>query len=539
VKAAIESSRVLGEAALREEIVPGVFDLTDAAIHNHSLVTGTGPMDITTAEGQWAYAVRFPSRPEVFDQVGRELLCVLVDAEVIRGRVGIGCVSHDDSSYVSVEVYRTPEDGDEPFRLLIDDPAGHGCGGLVVRNTAEGGSDSRVIIRSIRTFTTGTTGVPHLVEVEPPAIPQVGCRRELQDPRLTGGLRPIGNGNVQHFHLLLTHTSRTWDWTKCSREFLTQRAADPARLQNLPPFEDLPPCQSNLYSGGLSILEVSVRHGSTEVVARRCIDSRFKVQHASIVGRGLVLCFENFLAVLPSVHEPVEDIDLRPGSPWRIDDPWFSGLHTVFPVNDEVCLVSSSGADAALWVDLAGRKVIRRWRLPAEIYGRNYDLTPAMSTVDHYIHNDLQLGHLNCAYPDGQGGCYVSTLFQGDVAHVDQSGRYTLLARGQVGCHGVRLAGNGRDVDFADSCGGRLMRVDPGGEAIELWDVGSRWLHDVVQVGAQLYLCCLGDKNEIALVDLGERKEIGRFALDCRGANVQFATMTKEPIRWLNPQGSD
>jgi hypothetical protein len=526
VKAAIES-RVLGEAPLGEELVPGVFALTDAATQNQSLVTGTDPLDITTSGEQWAYAIRFPSRPEVFDQVGKELLCVVVDAKVIRGRVGIGCVSHDDSTYVSVEVYRTPEDGDAPFRLLIDDPEDAGCGWLVVRNTAEGGSDSRIIIRSIRTFGTGTTRVPQLVELEPPAIPQVGPRRETQDPRRAHGLRSIPK--IQRFHLFLTHTSRTWDWTKCSREFLTQRAADPARLQNLAPFEELPPCQSILYSGGLSILEVVVRDGRAELVARRCIDSRFKIQHATVVGHRLVLCFENFLAVLPTVHEPVEDVDLRPGSPYRIDDPWFGGLHTVFPVNDDVCLVSSSSSDGAMWVDLASRKVVRRWRLPAEIYGRNYDLTPSMSVVDHYIHNDIQLGHLNCAYPDGRDGCYVSTLFQGDIGHVDQSGRYTLLVRGQVGCHGVRLARNGRDVYFADSCGGRLMRVEPGGGAVELWNAGSRWLHDVEQADAELYLCCLGDTNEIALVDLGEGKEIGRFAMDCRGVNVQFVTTTNIP----------
>ena len=54
-------------------------------------------------------------------------------------------------------------------------------------------------------------------------------------------------------------------------------------------------------------------------------------------------------------------------------------------------LVSSSGSDAALWVDLRTRKVIRRWRLPSDIYGVNYELTPAMPVSRHYIHNDIQL----------------------------------------------------------------------------------------------------------------------------------------------------
>jgi hypothetical protein len=182
--------------------------------------------------------------------------------------------------------------------------------------------------------------------------------------------------------------------------------------------------------------------------------------------------------------------------------------------------------------------VIRRWRLPENIYGFNYDLTPSMSVVDHFIHNDIQLGHLNCAYPDGRGGCYVSTLFQGDIGHVDQNGRYSLLARGQVGCHGVRVGQNGRDIYFADSCGGRLMQVEPGGGVRELWNTDSRWLHDVEQVEADLYLFCLGDKNEIALVDLSTGQEMDRLGLDCRGVNVQFAAVLRNTVPASVPAGS-
>jgi hypothetical protein len=36
----------------------------------------------------------------------------------------------------------------------------------------------------------------------------------------------------------------------------------------------------------------------------------------------------------------------------------------------------------------------------------------------------------------------------------------------------------------------------------EQWSVNSRWLHDVQQVDPDLYLFCLGDRNEIALVDV-------------------------------------
>jgi hypothetical protein len=499
---------------------PGAFELPDAVIHNQSIVTGFAPMDITARGVQWAFVVSFPLRPEAFRSAGGKLLRVTVEAEVKSGRIGIGCVTHDYSAYLTTETDRGPEHGNSVLEIVVERQDGDGCAWLVVRNTAEGGAPSRVLIRSIRTFKTDVTRIPDLVDVQPLNIPMIPSRSE-------GPRGPESGETGRHFQLLLTHTSRSWDWTRCSREFLAQRAADPARLRKLPRFEDLPPVENHLYSGGLTVLDLAVDGDVAHVTARRCIDSRYKIQHANMVGSRLVLCFENFLAVLPGVRQPAEEVDLRPGSPWRIDDPWFSGLHTVFPVTDDICLVSSSGADAVLWVDLGSRRVIRRWRLPSEIYGFNYDLTPSMSVADHFIHNDIQLGHLNCAYPDDQGGCYVSTLFQGDIGHVDENGRYSLLARGQVGCHGIRVGRNGRDIYFADSCGGRLMRAEPGGGVTELWNADSRWLHDVEQVEADLYLFCLGDKNEIALVDLSTGQEINRLGLDCRGVNVQFVAIAR------------
>ena len=74
------------------------------------------------------------------------------------------------------------------------------------------------------------------------------------------------------------------------------------------------------------------------------------------------------------------------------------------------------------------------------------------------------------------------------------------------------------------------MGVEPGGGACPLWDSGSRWLHDVRQLDAELYLLCLGDKNEIALVDLSTGQERGRFALDARGVNVQFVSFVRNAL---------
>jgi len=516
---------VIRNLNLREELLPSAFSLSDAVIHNASAVSGAGPIHITTPRQQWAFAVTIPFRPDAYGvRADGSPLLVRIGAAVESGRIGVGCVTPDLKTYVSSELERTSEDGNTIVDLIIEPIDRDRCGWLVVRNTAENDTASRLVVRSIRTFVVEAQRSPDLIEASPPALLNLVIG---QYHGLNAAVERR-ESKSQRFRILLTHTSRSWEGTRCTRDYLAQRYSDPRRLHHLPCFEQLPGLPNQqLYSGGISLLELVMENDVVQVIARRCIDSRFKLQHASFVGSRLVLCFEGFLAAIPDTEHGVTEIDLRPGSRWRIDDNWFGGLHTVFAVNDDVCVVSSSGADAVLWVDLNSGKVIRRWRLPAELYGTNYALTPDMSVVDHYIHNDIQLGHLNCAYPDGRGGCFISTLIQGDIGHVDQDGKYSLLDRGHVGCHGARLSQSGQDVYFADSCGGRLMLIKPGG-AIELHRVDSRWLHDVEEVDRDLYWFCLGDKNEVALIDVARGRELGRFTFGTRGVNVQFVSIVRD-----------
>jgi hypothetical protein len=528
------TERIISRADLKEELKPGAFALAGLVIHNESVVLGTGPIEITTPREQWAFAVTFPFRvnaSDVSENTGS--LLIRVEATVERGRIGVGYVTRDLKSYITPEVERSAGDGATTFDLLIE--GGKDCGCLVVRNTAEDVS-SRVVVHSIRTFKIETPRRSDLIEVETVALQGSECRdltraqgeftaqEKNTDSWCAGPAK--GRENEVRYSVLLTHTSRNWDWTRCTREFFIKRYSDPHRLRNLPPFEELSSNQGQqFYSGGMTLLELAIDGRAAHVTSRRCIDSRFKIQHGSYVGKRLVLCFEDFLCVIPDAEDSVAEIDLRPGSEWRVDDNWFGGLHTVFPVDDNTCIVSSSAADAVLWVNLVARRVVRRWRLPTEIYGANYELTPDMSVSDHYIPNDMQLAHLNCAYPDGKGGCYVSTLIQGDIGHVDLDGKYSILGRDYIGCHGVRLSRNSEHVYFTDSCTGRLMRLKSGGGAIEMHRVDSQWLHDIEQVEGDLYWFCLGDKNEAALIDVGSHRELGRFAFGSRGANVQFVTI--------------
>jgi len=145
--------RVPGSLEPQEELSPGAFSLSDAVSHNESLVVGCGPVEVTTIPRRWAYAAAFPFRPGAVrfgDGTGPVL--VRIEARVEHGRIGIGCVSPDMTSYFTAEIERTSEDGDTFFDIIMDPIESRHCGWLVVRNTAEQGVPSRVTLRSICTF---------------------------------------------------------------------------------------------------------------------------------------------------------------------------------------------------------------------------------------------------------------------------------------------------------------------------------------------------------------------------------------------------
>lgn len=322
--------------------------------------------------------------------------------------------------------------------------------------------------------------------------------------------------------LLITHNNRVWSASECSRAYLEERYARPGRLSNLPPFASLPPAQTRFaYRGGVSFVEFSIASGHLKMKMARSIKCDYKIQHAALVGNKLVLCFEDFLYVLPSLDASLEGIELAGAEAGRIDDDWLAGLHTVHAVDENTCVVSASGPDAVLWVDLEKGEVVRRWRLPEEVYGKNYELEPGMSVRDHYIYNDIQLGHLNSAFPNGPDRCFVSVLGQGDLAEVGADGSYRLLARGFVGCHGARALPNGW-LYFADSCSGSVFAIDLSGRQTEVLSLNTRWLHDSVHLSDGIFACSVSDCNKLVVVDTTRGVELGRFSMDGHDQNLQF-----------------
>ena len=191
----------------------------------------------------------------------------------------------------------------------------------------------------------------------------------------------------------------------------------------------------------------------------------------------------------------------------RFTHPHLAGLHTVQQLDDGRTLASCSASDAVLVCDL-NEGSAQCFRMPANLYGQNYSLTPEKDLRRHYIPDEYQTTHINAASADQTGRrVVVSTLIQGAIGIFDvQSGEYAEVSRGHVGCHGARFDCSGR-IYFADSTRGGLVFLNERGAEDRRVEVGSFWLHDVCQLYGAVYAFSLADLNELRICDI-DREEL-------------------------------
>lgn len=304
--------------------------------------------------------------------------------------------------------------------------------------------------------------------------------------------------------LALTHSSRSTNLARCSVQFLTRRFGHPDRLAQKPPFASLEPAE-RLYSGAASFYRVEMGSGGRFRLRRLgAVKRRDKIQHVGFAEtRELLVGYEHFVERW-RLREPIEQL-ARIGDPAperRFEHPHLAGLHTVEPLGPTAAALSCSAADAVLLLDPETGEVRRELRLPEELYGEGYRLTPEMDLRRHYVDDGWQAAHVNAAFasPDGRW-LAVSTLIQGAIGLFDlESGAYRELTRGFVGCHGARFDDRGR-IYFADSATGTLVVLD-GGRIARRFAVGSPWLHDVQQIDGGVFAFALSQPNELRLYDV-------------------------------------
>ena len=145
-------------------------------------------------------------------------------------------------------------------------------------------------------------------------------------------------------------------------------------------------------------------------------------------------------------------------------------------------LINASAPDAFFVVDINTRRLVTKERLPSSIYGSNYELGHDTNLAEHYIHNDLQLAHLNSGFPLPNGDIVYTTLIQGHLGCLTKKNEWRVLLEGYIGCHGARCTEDGEEIYFVHSPFGDLIFTDKNGKIKRKFHTESIWLHDVQQI---------------------------------------------------------
>ena len=317
-------------------------------------------------------------------------------------------------------------------------------------------------------------------------------------------------GNWSRPLLCVTHTERPMDLKQCSREYFITQFGAASRLPPKVPFEALTHAREfSPWKGSVTVWGLCDDGRQLPELLAYFEPTAYKPQQ--------VLWYRERLWLLGLEQLEVFDSELRLIR--RLEDPWLSVEHTVFPDERGRLVASCSASDAILFIDPHTYTVMDFARVPESIYGHNYHLKREDSVVEHYLHNDLQLAHLNCAWP-WRGGVLITTLIQGAIGWFDSDKHYHELLRGYVGCHGIRTNQEG-NLYFCDSCAGTVVVLSPELKVLQEYPTGSKWLHDAQQITRELYALAVSDRNVLAFVEPHTSRPV--FGLDGRnfGEGVQ------------------
>ncbi len=330
----------------------------------------------------------------------------------------------------------------------------------------------------------------------------------------------LENPNVKTFsqRLIMTFSNRPLDPARSNLHFLTTRWMTPGRLDNLPEFSSLPDLDEGHRSKGGRLVVFDLTYDGRAMKFKPIYEfsSDRKIQHGCFLNDNLVIAYEDGLEIFCQSEQDKWDRFVK-----SIDDPWFAGVHTVFPYEQKYLIVSASAPDGYVILDPESERVKKRWRMPKAVYGENYKLAATSDLKRNFIHNDCQIGHLNYAYPDAKGNVYVSICAQGDVGRVSRWGFYSQLITGTTGLHGARDV-PGRDIIyFSDSAKGMLVLANKKGQVQRRFDAKSIWLHDSVLLSWPWFLLAKSDNMSVDLVDVESMTTIRSLDLGHYGF-VQF-----------------
>lgn len=331
------------------------------------------------------------------------------------------------------------------------------------------------------------------------------------DGRLVGALAPGVESLPDRDLLCVSHSDRMIDRDRCSLSFLVERYASEGRLATPPPFTSLEPsAHSNPFLGSLTLWTFENDDPCRPALLAHARPVHYKPQHA--------VWHNQHLWVIGVEHVYVYDSRLRLIR--TITDPWAAGGHTITIGNDGQMITTWSASDSVILIDKRTMEVTRACRLPESMYGQNYRLMRDDCVVDHFIPNDLQLTHINAAWPS-HDGILVSLLIQGAIGCFGADGDYREIVRGFVGCHGIRTSAS-RAMYFCDSCAGTVNFIDTNGRVQDHIDFHSDWLHDALELAPGLFAAAVADRNAVEIIGIPGPVPITRIEGSPFGESVQF-----------------
>lgn len=301
--------------------------------------------------------------------------------------------------------------------------------------------------------------------------------------------------------MCITHSDRPHESDKCDLNYLESRYSRADRLPPSEAFSSLAPSVNySPYGGQVTLHDVSGGWGQSKLVCE--LRPEWKPQHA--------MWHDDRLWVLGVESLDVYDSDLNLQQ--RVVDSWLAGAHTVAPGGEGQLLLSCSASDAVLVLDSVSLRITDALRMPESIYGTNFPLRRSDSVVDHYITNDLQLTHVNCAWPFRQG-VLTSALIPGAIGWFAPDGAFTEFTRGFVGCHGARARVDTGEVYFSDSCMGVIVSLDDNWLIRQRTVVRSSWLHDALHIEGSVFAAAVYDRMVVEFWDTDAKKCLG--TIDC------------------------
>jgi hypothetical protein len=312
--------------------------------------------------------------------------------------------------------------------------------------------------------------------------------------------------------LLLTHSTRKIDFNQCNLNFLTNRYKNKNRLQNLPELSTLTNEYCSNYTGAFSCWDWSIISDNPKLIHWE--KKNYKVQQAQIRGKELILAGTAFLEIYKTIWDNIPS--------YKITHDLMAGNHLFEVMPNGGLVVSCSASDAILLFSKDG-EFLEYLRVPEKNYGKNYLFPPNISLRDHYIHNDLQLTHLNSVHCYDQG-FLISTLIQGDIGYFDAQKKYHVITSGFVGAHGVNSLPNG-NIYFCDSCNGCINLIEKTGKIKKRYKVDTSWLQDARWIQDEIFLCALSDKNTFELWDFDKNKLIWKINCSEFGETTQFISL--------------